>query len=293
MTKSGGLKAGQREQVVFRVHCWGVRGSLPVSGPEFQRYGGNTFCLEVEVGEHRLLFDAGSGLLPASRALSQQGVKSCELFFSHCHYDHIVGLPFFSQIYTPGTEVNIWCGHLGTAMTTREMMDSFIKPPWFPVRMDICQSCLSFHDFSAGETLDVIPGLKMRTGRLNHPGSATGYRLEWEGKVLAIITDTEHEPGGPLDPVVLDLIRDADLFFYDTMYLDEEMSKYRGFGHSTWQHAIRLAQAAGAKRVGFVHHSPLRTDAEIDDIGRQAASIMPGAFPVPDGAVYDLMQDVG
>lgn len=275
---------------MFRVHCWGVRGSLPVSGPQFQRYGGNTFCIEVQCGDHRLLFDAGSGLLPASRTLLGEGVKHYELFFTHCHYDHIVGLPFFLPIYVPDTTVRVWSGHLEGGMTTRDMMDSFIRPPWFPIRMEMCRSKLEFRDFSAGDTLEVFPGLAMKTGKLNHPGNATGYRIEWQDRVLAIITDTEHTPGAPLDTNVLDLIRGADLVLYDCMYVDDEMEKHRGFGHSTWQHAIRLAQAADVRQMGFVHHSPLRTDEEIDDIARQAAELMDGAFPVADGATFDLLR---
>lgn len=274
---------------MFRVHCWGVRGSLPVSGPQFQRYGGNTFCIEVQCGDHRMLFDAGSGLLPASRTLLGQGVKNYELFFTHCHYDHIVGLPFFLPIYVPDASVRVWSGHLEDGMTTREMMDAFIRPPWFPIRMEMCRSRMDFRDFKAGDTLEVFPGLKMKTGRLNHPGNATGYRIEWQGRVFTIITDTEHTPGAPLDPNVLELIDGADLVLYDCMYLDDEMEKHRGFGHSTWQHAIRLAQAADVRRIGFVHHSPLRTDEEIDDIGRRAAELMEGAFPVADGATFDML----
>lgn len=275
---------------MFRVHCWGVRGSLPVSGPQFQRYGGNTFCIEVQCGDHRLLFDAGSGLLPASRTLLGQGVKHYELFFTHCHYDHIVGLPFFLPIYVPDTTVRVWSGHLEGTMTTRDMMDSFIRPPWFPIRMEMCRGHLEFRDFSAGDTLEVFPSLVMKTGKLNHPGNATGYRIEWQGRVLAIITDTEHTPGAPLDTNVLELIQGADLVLYDCMYIDDEMEKHRGFGHSTWQHAIRLAQAADVSQIGFVHHSPLRTDEEIDDIARQAAELMDGAFPVADGTTFDLLR---
>ena len=275
---------------MFRVHCWGVRGSLPVSGPQFQRYGGNTFCIEVQCGDHRLLFDAGSGLLPASRRMLGEGVKHYELFFTHCHYDHIVGLPFFLPIYVPDTTVRVWSGHLEGTMTTRDMMDEFIRPPWFPIRMEMCRSHLEFRDFSAGDTIDVYPGLTMKTGKLNHPGSATGYRIEWQGRVLAIITDTEHTPGAPLDSNVLALIQGADLVLYDCMYVDDEMEKHRGFGHSTWQHAIRLARAADVSQMGFVHHSPLRTDEEIDDIARQAAELMDGAFPIADGATFDLLR---
>lgn len=273
---------------MFRVHCWGVRGSLPVSGPEFRRFGGNTFCIEVQCGETRLLFDAGSGLHPAARAMMGEGVKNYNLFFTHCHYDHIIGLPFFYPIYMPDSSVQVWAGHLGNTMTTREMMDSFIQPPWFPVRIEMCRSRLEFHDFNAGDTLDVAPGLSLSTGALNHPGNSTGYRIEWEGQTFALISDTEHVPGAPLDETVLRLIDGADLFLYDCMYVDAEMEKHRGFGHSTWTHAIRLAQAAGAKKVGFVHHSPIRTDDQLDEIAREAAKIMPGAFPVPDGAIYHL-----
>jgi phosphoribosyl 1,2-cyclic phosphodiesterase len=174
-------------------------------------------------------------------------------------------------------------------MTTREMMDSFIRPPWFPIRMEMCRSRLDFRDFNAGDTLNVFSGLVMKTGKLNHPGSATGYRLEWGGRVFALITDTEHTPDGVLDPNVLELIQDADLVLYDCMYLDEEMERFRGFGHSSWQHAVRLAKAAGVRRMGFVHHSPLRTDEEMDEIGRQAALQMNGAFPVADGTTFDLL----
>jgi phosphoribosyl 1,2-cyclic phosphodiesterase len=262
---------------------------LPVSGPQFEKYGGNTFCIEVQCGDHRLLFDAGSGLLPASRALIAEGVKTYDLFFSHCHYDHIVGLPFFLPIYSPDTTVRIWSGHLDGTMTTAEMMDSFIRPPWFPVRMNMCRSRLDFRDFSAGDTLEVAPGLTVKTAKLNHPGNATGYRIEWRGKAFAIITDTEHVPGAPLDPNVLALIDRADLFLYDCMYVEEEMTKHAGYGHSSWQHAVRLAHAAQAGKVGFVHHSPLRTDAELDAIAREAAEFMPGAIAVADGQEFDLL----
>jgi phosphoribosyl 1,2-cyclic phosphodiesterase len=236
-----------------------------------------------------MLFDAGSGILPASRKMLGEGVKHFELFFTHCHYDHIVGLPFFMPIYVPDTTVRVWSGHLDDTMTTREMMDSFIRPPWFPIRMEMCRSRLDFRDFNAGDTLNVFSGLVMKTGKLNHPGSATGYRLEWGGRVFALITDTEHTPDGVLDPNVLELIQDADLVLYDCMYLDEEMERFRGFGHSSWQHAVRLAKAAGVRRMGFVHHSPLRTDDEMDEIGRQAALQMNGAFPVADGTTFDLL----
>lgn len=166
---------------MFRVHCWGVRGSLPVSGPEFRRFGGNTFCIEVQCGETRLLFDAGSGLHPAARAMMGEGVKNYNLFSTHCHYDHIIGLPFFYPIYMPDSSVQVWAGHLGNTMTTREMMDRFIQPPWFPVRIEMCGSPGWNSTTSTPATRWTShPAFRLEHGTLNHPGNSTGYRIEWE-----------------------------------------------------------------------------------------------------------------
>src|ERR671932_382197 len=101
----------------FTVKFWGVRGSLPVAGPEFLRYGGNTACVEMRCGRHVLIFDAGSGLKPAGKALRAEGVADLDLFFTHCHYDHILGLPFFAPLYEGRSRVILWSGHLNGAMT--------------------------------------------------------------------------------------------------------------------------------------------------------------------------------
>ncbi len=271
----------------FRVKIWGARGTLPVSGENFRKYGGNTICIEVRCGNHVLLFDAGSGLHPAGLALRAEGITDVNLFFSHCHYDHIVGFPYFKPFYNSSNDVAIWSGHLAGTMTTREMLKDFMSPPWFPVPLEICCAKIATRDFLPGDALDVHPGLSIRTGMLNHPGNAIGYRLDWEGKSLAIITDTEHEPGS-IDETVLDLIRDVDLFLYDAMFTDEEMGLYRGYGHSSWQQAIRLAKLAGAKNVGFIHHAPSRSDEELDSIEKQAKALFSGAFAAMDGQIIEL-----
>ncbi len=111
-----------------------------------------------------------------------------------------------------------------------------------------------------------------------------GYRVEWGGRAVAIITDTEHEPGS-LDSSVLRLIENCDLFLYDSSFWDSEMERYRGFGHSTWQQAVRLAREAGARQIGFTHHAPWRTDAELDAAGRDAKEEFPDSFFAHDGQV--------
>ncbi|RWM96795.1 MAG: MBL fold metallo-hydrolase [Mesorhizobium sp.] len=266
----------------FLVRFWGVRGSISVSGPEFSRYGGNTSCIEMRCGKHMLLFDAGSGLGLAGRAFRASGVTDFELFFTHCHYDHIIGLPAFKPIYDRSVRVRLWSGHLAGRMTTRQMVDEFMRPPWFPAKLDICKASIDCRDFVSGDVLRPREGVVVRTGSLNHPGGCIGYRVEWGGRIVAVITDTEHEPG-KLDQAVLDLIEDADLVIYDCTYTEDEMEDRRGNGHSTWQQGVKLCEAAGARGLGLFHHDPTRTDEQLDEIEKLAKARFAGAFAARDG----------
>ncbi len=277
------------DEEAFRVRFWGVRGSLPVSGPQFIRYGGNTACVEVQCGKHTLFFDAGSGIRPAGEALMAAAIDDFDIFFTHCHYDHIVGLPFFFPFYDPKTRVRLWSGHLAGRMTTWEMLSEFMRPPWFPVRLEICKANLDCKDFVSGDILRPREGIAIRTASLNHPGGCIGYRVEWGGRAIAVITDTEHEPD-KLDPAILGLIEGAELVVYDCTYVEEEMQRYRGYGHSTWQQGVKLCKAAGAKRLALFHHDPARTDAQIEAIEREAAQAFSGAFAARDGQVLDFVR---
>ncbi|CAH0342243.1 MBL fold metallo-hydrolase [Rhizobium sp. CECT 9324] len=272
---------------VFSIKFWGSRGSIPVSGPQFQRYGGNTPCIEVRCGEHRLLFDAGSGIREVGMEMLEQGLKQSHLFFSHCHYDHIIGLPFFKPIYNPAASVNIWSGHLAGQMTTREMVSRFISPPWTPIDTNICKANLIFHDFHAGDVLTPIEGITIRTFLLDHPGGAIGYRIEWEGKSLALVYDIEHQPG-ILDPTALELMRQADIAVYDAAYTEDEMLKYKGFGHSTWEQGVKLAKQASTRKLVLFHHSPSRTDDELDRLEQMAQDRFAETVAARDGMVLEL-----
>ena len=271
----------------LEIKFWGVRGSIPVSGPDFERYGGNTSCIELKYGDRHVLFDAGTGLREAAAAFAETGAREVDLFFTHSHYDHIIGLPFCDPIYDPNVKVNIWSGHLAGKTTTRQLIDEFMRPPWFPVEPDICRATLSFHDFKAGDVLNPHEGIVVRTARLNHPGGCVGYRIEWAGRVIALVYDTEHRPG-EIDEAALSLMRDADIVVYDTTYTEEEMPRRVGFGHSTWQEGVKLAERAGARRLALFHHAPERSDDELDALQAAAQRSFPGAFAAYDGQTLEL-----
>nr|WP_246300841.1 MBL fold metallo-hydrolase [Rhizobium rhizolycopersici] len=282
------LKQSNGANDILTVKFWGTRGSIPVSGEQFARFGGNTVCVEMRCGDEILMFDAGSGITPAGLAMKAEGVKRVDLFFSHCHYDHIIGLPYFKPLYNPECDVKIWSGHLAGQMTTCQMVSEFMRPPWFPVDPKMCRAHLHYGDFRAGDILEPRRDVSIRTGMLNHPGGAIGYRVDWRGRSIAMITDTEHVPG-VLDPEVLKLIEGVDLFIYDCCYVDEEMEIFKGYGHSTWQQAIRLARAANARNIAFIHHAPWRTDAELDEIDRQASAEFADSFSARDGQVIEFV----
>jgi phosphoribosyl 1,2-cyclic phosphodiesterase len=261
----------------FAIRFWGVRGSVPVSGAEFERVGGRTSCVEMRCGKHVLLFDAGSGLHAAGTAFEAEGLSRFDLFLSHCHYDHVIGLPFFKPLFDKRVAVTIRSGHLARAGATRRIVTDLMKNPFFPVSPNIFCARIGYADFKPGAMLTPHPGIAIATRKLNHPGGAVGYRVTWKGRSAAYVTDMEHEPG-EIEPGLIDFVRTADLVIYDAAYTDAEMKHYRGFGHSTWQQGVRLCKAAGAKRLALFHHSQHRDDRELGAIERAAKAVFPGAF---------------
>ena len=267
----------------FRVRFWGVRGSIAAPGPSTARYGGNTSSIEVRCGGRLLMLDAGTGLRYLGGTLLAEAPIDSDIFFTHTHFDHVCGLPFFKPFFQPQNSFRLWAGHLGGGMTLHRVLREFMMAPLFPVPPEIFKSKIEYRDFKGGETLTPASGITVRTAVLNHPDGATGYRIEYGGKSVCYVTDTEHVPGSP-DRNVLGLIQDADIAIYDCMYTDEEYAKsYVGWGHSTWQEAVRLCKTARVKKLVVFHHDPDHDDDRMDAIGREVAAAMPGAIVAREG----------
>src|SRR5262249_32481410 len=154
------------------------------------------------------------------------------LLLSHCHFDHMLGLPVFAPAFVAGNRLRLWAGHLLPHRRLHDVIGQMMASPLYPKRPDIFEADMDFCDFRAGDTLPLAPALRVRTAPLNHHDGATGYRIEHGGKVIAYVTDTEHRAGSR-DPNVLALARDADLMIYDSNYTDEEYPAHVGWGHST------------------------------------------------------------
>jgi phosphoribosyl 1,2-cyclic phosphodiesterase len=268
----------------FTVRFWGVRGSIACPGPDTVRYGGNTSCVEMRCGKRLLVFDGGTGLRLLGDELMRQGkAPELDLFCSHTHFDHICGLPFFAPCYDGEAQIRIWAGHLN-GRGIKAVLNSMMIEPLFPIPMGVFAAKTEFVDFHAGKTLAPHRSIRIGTGPLNHPNGATGYRVEYAGKVVAYITDTEHQPG-VLDPNVLALIDRADLMIYDATYTDAEFPRHRDWGHSTWQEGARLADAASVRRLVIFHHDPGHDDTFMDAVAGEAEAARPGTVVAREGLV--------
>jgi len=263
-----------------------VRGSIACPGPAYQRYGGNTSCVELRCGPHLLIFDGGTGLRPLGEHLKGEAPIDADLFFSHSHLDHISGLPFFKTLFDPANRCRMWAGHLKPERDLRAVLCILMTAPLFPVPLDIFTAETAYTDFLAGETLEPRPGLAIKTAPLNHPNGATGYRAEYAGKSVCYVTDTEHAIGRR-DARIVDLVRGADIFIYDATYTDEEYPRFLTWGHSTWEEGVRLAEAAGVKRLVLFHHDPGHDDAFMDRVATAAAALRPGTLVAQEGMTLE------
>jgi phosphoribosyl 1,2-cyclic phosphodiesterase len=182
----------------FEVRFWGVRGSVACGGPETVRYGGDTSCVEMRCGDHLLIFDCGTCIRALGQALTRAGKPvQADAFFSHTHWDHIAGLPFFCAAFDPNSAFRVHAGHLDPALGIEGALRLAMRPPLFPVPLDIFRADIGFVDFAAGDTLQPRDGVTVRTAPLNHPDGATGYRVEYDGRAVCYVTDTEHDPAKP------------------------------------------------------------------------------------------------
>lgn len=271
----------------LQIKFWGVRGSVSCSGHDYMRYGGNTSCVEIRCGEHILIFDAGTGLKSLGETLNPCKDNTYHLFFSHTHLDHISGLPFFKPLFNPKNTFHLWAGHLLPEYNLRDTLEQIMSEPIFPVPPDIFQADLHLHDFHSGHVLTPFKDIIIKTAPLNHPNGATGYRVEYQGKSVCYVTDTEHIPG-TLDSNILGLIHQADYVIYDCTYLDEEFERFKGWGHSTWQEGARLCDHAGAKTLIIFHHDPYRNDVEMTKIAHIAENQRPGTIIAYEGLEITL-----
>ena len=269
----------------MRVTFWGVRGSLPCPGPQYLKYGGNTSCVEVSVGGETIILDAGTGLRACGLNLLRSGVSSGHIFLSHLHHDHIMGFPFFGPAYDPKFHLSVYASQR-PRQTLRGAIEAYMSEPFFPVSLSEVMPSVTFSDLSPTETIR-LGQATVRLFALNHPGGATGYRISYEGKSVSYITDVEHQEGR-LDSNLVDFIDGSSVFIYDSTYSDEQYPNYVGWGHSTWQQAHRLGEAASVGKTVIFHHDPSHDDDFMEGLEREACTLSDRLMVAKENLILEL-----
>jgi phosphoribosyl 1,2-cyclic phosphodiesterase len=273
----------------MQVKFWGVRGSTPTPQAENLRYGGNTSCVEVRLGDRIFIFDCGTGFRILGHALEHEfGERpfSAHVFVSHFHWDHIQGIPFFRPLYNSPNSQFFFHSSARTR-SLEQVMAEQMASPYFPVNLDQMRARRDFCNIENG-CLDMEDGIRMKTAWLNHPQGCLGFRLEAQGKVLVYATD--NEPGdAKFDRAVRKLAEGADLLIYDAQYLPEEYAaRRRGWGHSHWREAVNVVMESGAKELILYHHDPDHNDAVVDKVVIEARNFYPKVRAASEGLEIKL-----
>ncbi|MDP3372183.1 MAG: MBL fold metallo-hydrolase [Candidatus Paracaedibacteraceae bacterium] len=271
---------------MLNVHFLGVRGSTPCADERFVTYGGHTSCVLVEVDGTIFIFDAGSGIINASPIVAKQGACEAHLFFSHVHLDHIMGFPFFYPLWNKHFTTHIYAGSLGAYGGIYNFFANTLKEPLFPVSFTEFPGDIHCQDFEPGYT-HKIGNVTVDTFMLNHPNSAVAYRLTCNGKSVCYVTDHEHGDNSNREGLI-EFIRGTDLFIYDSTYEDGNYQNFKGWGHSTWQEALRLGDEADVARTAIFHHDPQNTDVKMAAIEEDVKKISSAAFVARQGMMVTI-----
>jgi phosphoribosyl 1,2-cyclic phosphodiesterase len=269
----------------FKIKFWGVRGSIPAPGKSTCKYGGNTPCIEIRCGDKLIILDAGSGIRELGNHLSKETTPiEANILFSHLHWDHIQGFPFFTPAFISENRVNLFA-EKKLNKTFENLMSGQMMYPHFPIALKDLDAHITFNELEYGDEVS-FGEVTIKTSRNNHSDGCIAFRIEYKNKVVVYATDTEHYACA--DPILLKTAKDADYIIYDATYTDDEYSgktgsPKTGWGHSTWQEGVKLAKAANVKNLVLFHHDPEHTDDMVDDIESSAKKIFKNTIAAYEG----------
>ena len=264
-----------------------------MSGRNYEKYGGNTTCIQITTRKEDVLFiDAGTGIRELGNHLLQTDKTHIHLLLTHFHWDHIQGLPYFKPAYRENVRIDVY-GRPPAGWSLQSCVESVLVPPHFPLSPAALKADIQYHPiqtdpFKIGETL-ITPVF------LNHPNGGVGYKISGEEKSFVFLTDNElrfPHPARQDFRVYVDFVRKADLLIHDAEFMPDEYESRKGWGHSSVDDAVRLAVEAEVGQLGLFHHNQDRTDQELDKLVRHAQELAESSpvncFGVKQGMEIEL-----
>ncbi len=249
------------------IKCWGSRGSIPVSGKEYIKYGGDTTCIEIRTkNDDIIIIDAGTGIRRLGNQLIEENHYKYHFLFTHAHWDHLMGFPFFKPLYMAETEIKAYrCPFPGKYV--EKMITRVMTPPNFPIRYSDLRAEITYAD-GCPEQFEIGP-MSVVPINLSHPNGGSGYKFIEDDKTFVFLTDNElgfiHNSGLTKESY-MDFVSGADLLIHDAEYTPEEYKTVIEWGHSTYSDALDISMGGGVKTLGLFHINQERTDTEMDKI---------------------------
>lgn len=273
----------------LRIKFYGTRGSIPICDPEFQEFGGNTTCIGFErISSGKIaVIDAGSGIRKLGKDIVTNNPDQKELYitFTHFHWDHIQGFPFFAPAYNPNMQINIRVfGENQQHTNLQEIFAMQMQEAFFPVPLGKmgCNFKFHVHENELSRSGDVL----VQAIEQNHPGGSYGLRTVIEGKVIVICTDHEH--GDEVKEEFVQFAKDADILVLEAQYTAEELETHKGWGHSSYDQAIELAERAGARQLIMTHHDPDHNDEFLRKMEKECQSRFKDCALAREGMVIEV-----
>ena len=251
----------------MKIRVWGSRGSIPVSGREYLKYGGDTTCLEILTKSGAtIVVDAGTGIRKLGNKLAAENCFEINFIFTHAHWDHLMGFPFFKPLYFEEYAIRMHrCPFHNKFVET--ILSKIMAPPNFPVKYADITAQISY--LEACPTEFEIGSVTVVPIALSHPNGGSGYKFMEDGKCFVFLTDNELgyiHPGGLAFDDYLEFVVGADLLIHDAEYTPQEYKTFIDWGHSVYTDALDLALKAKVKKLGLFHLNQERTDEEMDKI---------------------------
>ncbi|MBW1894869.1 MAG: MBL fold metallo-hydrolase [Deltaproteobacteria bacterium] len=256
------------------IKCWGSRGSIPVSGLEYIKYGGDTTCLEIRTkSDDIIIVDAGTGIRRLGNKLVKEGRYRFNILFTHAHWDHLMGFPFFKPLFIKKAEIKAFkCPFPGSYV--EDMILKILAPPNFPVKYSDLSASIVYEE--AGQGSFQIGSVTIEPINISHPNGGSGYKFIEDNKSFVFLTDNELgfvHPGGFEFDAYLEFSKGADLLIHDAEYTPDEYSTQIEWGHSSYADVLDLAFKAKVKKLGLFHLNQERTDDEMDEIVKDCQRI--------------------
>lgn len=272
----------------MKISIWGTRGSMTALYHNRMKYGANTSCVSAEWENGIVLFDCGSGVRSFGMELmkrSQIAKKEIHIFISHLHLDHIMGLPFFPLIFMKDWTIHFY-GSSDENTTFQKALTSIMSPPYWPVALESAGAKMHWHQVHSGDVVELADHTVVRVLHANHPNSTVIYRLEKENKHL--VYGLDYELTEDCQQEYKAFVKDCSLLFFDGMYTADELPKFRGFGHSSWEQGIQILEACNIDQLCITHHDWGRTDSDLEALEQKAKELNPKCFFAKEGMKINL-----